>query len=554
MMANPFDQFDSPSANPFDQFDVEEGAKPKAAPLSRMDRFLKGMRDPIDAGAQLLTNMLPSGVVNAGNRLNNAIADATGLVARVPEGGVDQMVRQAEREYQARRAAGGESGLDAYRLGGNIFNPANLAVAARLPQAATLAGRIGVGALGGAASGAMAPVAEGDFWSEKGKQVAIGGAAGGALPVVTGGIARVVSPAASRNPNLQMLRQEGVTPTIGQTLGPTASKVEERLQSLPIMGDMISKARQGANVSFERATINRALKPIKQELPQGLSGRDAVVYTENALKDQYDTILNNIGAIVPDSQFNNGVQNLQKMVNRLVVPKAEKAKFNAALADVQQSIDQNGVITSEAYKLLESSLGTDARKLASSQNVYEGKIAPAVQQLRAELQDMLKRQAGQQADELKAVNSGWANFKRVQRAASSLGAEDGNFTPAQFQNAVRALDKSKDKGAFARGSALGQDIGDAGRTVLGNRVPNSGTPERMWLNLGALGSGAISPAIPVGLLGGGALYTPLAQRALVGSVASRPAAAQPTADLLRALSPLTLGASGQLGLGLLGEN
>jgi len=530
-----------------DLFDQQTAAKP----LSRTDRLLKGIRDPIDAGAQLLTNILPSGFVKAGNRLNNAIADATGLVARLPDGGVDQQVREAELDYQARRMAGGESGLDAYRIAGNVISPANLAVASRLPQAATLAGRIGVGALGGAASGALTPVSEGDFASEKFKQIAAGGAVGGALPVVTGGVARVVSPNASRNANLQKLRQEGVQPTIGQALGPTASRVEERLQSLPLVGDVIGKARQRANQGFESATINRALKPIGQELPAGLSGRDAVIYTENALKDQYDTVLANIGAIIPDQKFGDGIKNLQGIVNKLVVPKAEKAKFNAALADVQQSIDENGVITSEAYKLLESSLGSDARKLASSQNVYEGKIAPAVQQLRAELQDMLNRQAGQEAKNLKAVNEGWANFKRVQRAASSLGAEEGNFTPAQFQNAVRALDKSKDKGAFARGSALGQDIGDAGRAVLGNRVPNSGTPERLLLNLGALGSGAINPAIPVGLAAGAGLYLSPVQRALVSSVASRPQSAQAAADALRNATPLLGGGAGQFGLGLL---
>lgn len=524
---------------------------PAAKPLSRTERFLKGIRDPIDAGAQLLTNILPESVVSAGNRLNNAIADATGLVARLPEGGVNQQVMQAEQEYQARRAAGGEGGLDAYRIAGNVINPANLAIASRLPQAASLAGRIGVGALGGAASGGLTPVTDGDFTTEKLKQIAAGGAVGGALPVVTGALGRVISPKASQNQSLQMLRREGVQPTIGQALGPTASRVEERLQSLPILGDTIGKARQRANQSFEAATINRALKPIGQALPEGISGREAVIYTENALKDQYDTVLGNIGAIMPDQQFNTGVQKLQTMVNKLVVPKAEKAKFNAALADVQQSIDENGVITSEAYKLLESSLGADARKLAGSQNVYEGKIAPAVKQLRAELQDMLNRQAGQEAQNLKAVNEGWANFKRVQRAASALGAEEGNFTPAQFQNAVRALDKSKDKGAFARGSALGQDIGDAGRSVLGSRVPNSGTADRLLLNLGALGSGAINPAIPAALIGGAGLYLSPAQRALVASVASRPQSAQATAQALRNATPLLGGAAGQFGLGLL---
>ncbi|QGZ42720.1 hypothetical protein IP92_05747 [Pseudoduganella flava] len=542
-------------------------ARPAAAPLSRIDKVLKGVRDPIDAGAQLLTHILPEGVVNAGNRLNNYIADKTGLVARIPEGGVsdlvqggsgvggvDRMIADAEKAYQARRAAAGESGFDGYRTIGNMVSPANLAVASRLPAAATLAGRIGVGALGGGVSGALTPVAGGDFVDEKVKQIGAGALVGGAIPAITGGLARMVSPNASKNANLQLLRREGVQPTIGQALGGRANAVEEKLMSLPVVGDMVSKARGAANDQFQRAAINRALKPIGAELPEGMSGRDAVTFTENALKERYDDVLNKIGAIPADGKFTSNVAALRDKVNKMLIPADEKAKFQGALSDVLETFDEHGYMTSDAYKTLESALGADARKLAGSQSIYEGKLAPAVKQLQAELRDMLKRQAGEYADDLKASNTGWANFKRVQNAASKLGADDGNFTPAQFQNAVRALDKSKDKGAFARGSALGQDLGDAGKSVLGNKVPNSGTTDRALLNLGLLGgTAAVSPAAAMGALGGAAMYTSPAQRALVAAVSARPASAQQAAELLRKTAPYTLGASGQLGLGLLNQ-
>lgn len=523
------------------------------APLTRTDKLAKGMRDPIDGGAQLLTKILPQGVVDAGNSVNNWLADKTGLVARVPEGGVDQMTREAEAKYQAQRAAGGESGFDGYRTIGNVLSPANLAIAARAPAAATLAGRIGVGALTGGASGALAPVGSGDFWSEKLKQAGIGAALGGAIPAIAGGAARVISPNASRNPNLQLLKDEGVQPTIGQTLGGFANRVEEKAQSIPILGDMISHARRTANSQFETAAHNRALAPIGDALPDGVVGRDAVNYTEGALKSAYDSVLGRIGAIKIDPTFTDNVANLQKMVGGMLMPKAEKAKFAAAMSDVRQSIEQNGVLTSDSYKALESSLGTDARKLGASTNIYEGKLAPAVKQLQGELRDMLGRQAGPEADNLAAVNAGWANFKRVQNAAGKVGAEDGQFTPAQFQNAVRAMDKSKDKGAFARGSALGQDLSDAGKSVLGLKVPNSGSADRLLMGGGALGSYLINPAIPASLLGGAALYTQPAQRLLGAAATARPGFSQPAADALRRAGPMLVPGGAQFGLGLLNQ-
>jgi hypothetical protein len=519
---------------------------------SRLEKIGHGMMDPISGGAQLLTNLLPANVVQAGNRLNNWLADKTGLVARLPEGGVDQMTRDAEREYAARRAAAGESGFDAYRMLGNVASPANLALAARIPAAATLAGRVGVGALGGSASGALAPVADGDYWSEKGKQAAVGALAGGALPAVVGGLARVVSPSASRNPSLQLLRNEGVQPTIGQTLGGAANKIEERMQSVPIMGDMISRARSNANAQFQGAAFNRALAPIGQTLPEGVAGRDAVTFTENALKQSYDDVLNQIGAIPKDQPFTANIANLQSMVNRDVLSKAAKQKFKMVLNDVNSAFDNNGILTSDGFKRVESSLGSDARKLAGSQDIYDGRLAPAVKQLQDELRSLLQRQAGQSADDLAAVNTGWANFKRVQNAASKIGAEDGQFTPAQFQNAVRALDKSRDKGAFARGTALGQDLSDAGKAVLGSKVPNSGTADRL-MTAGALGSYFVNPAIPLGLLGGAGLYLSPAQRALVAAASARPALAQPAADALRKASPMLVPGAAQFGLQMLNQ-
>jgi hypothetical protein len=362
-------------------------------------------------------------------------------------------------------------------------------------------------------------------------------------------VARLVSPNASKNANLQLLKDEGVQPTIGQALGGTANRVEEKLQSVPVVGDMIGKARGRANSQFQTAAFNRALAPIGQTLPEGVAGRDAVVYTENALKQSYDDVLGRIGAVPTDETFANNVANLQQMVQRDVLSKGAKQKFKMVLNDVQSALDENGVLTSDAYKRVESSLGSDARKLAGSQDIYDGRLAPAVKQLQAELRDLLQRQAGQNADDLQAVNSAWANFKRVQNAASKVGAEDGQFTPAQFQNAVRTLDKSKDKGAFARGSALGQDLGDAGKSVLGSKVPDSGTPGRTLLSLGALGSSyLVNPQLAAGVLGGAAMYTSPLQRALVGAASSRPALAQPTADLLRKSAPYLVPAGTQLGL------
>ncbi len=527
---------------------------PAAPTLSRTDKYIRGLRDPIDGGAQLLTNMLPDGLVSGVNKANNWLADKTGVVARIPEGGVDQMVRDSQAKYEAQRKAQGEEGFDGYRMLGNVVNPANMALASRVPAAASLTGRMAIGAASGAGFGALTPVGgTGDFVDEKMKQVGVGAVGGAVLPAITGALGRIVSPLASKNASLKLLRDEGVQPTIGQALGGAANRMEEKLTSIPGMGDMIIKARNGAQEQFQGAAFNRALKPVGEKLPAGLTGRDALVHTENVLKAKYDDVLTKIGAIRPDAQFNSKVAELTELVNKMPDNGNVKAKFAQSISEVANSIDRRGYMTSDAFKTLESSLGKDAKKLFGSQDTWDGKVAPAVKQLQEELREMLKRQAGSHADDLRSANAGWANFKRVQGATGKIGAEDGNFNATQFLNSVRGLDKSKDKGAFARGSALGQDLGDAGKTILRDRVPDSGTPGRLMLAAAAGGSATFSPVPLMGIAAGAAAYTSPAQRALVASVANRPQGAETVAEFLRRTSPYLSGAISPIAGGLLGN-
>lgn len=543
----PVARFEMPDGR-IGRFEVPEGTTPEqaqemiqqeliaqtqsdpATPAPASERFVSGLADPIHGGAQLLTQILPKGVVDAGNRFNNFIADKTGLVARLPEGGVDQQVRERAANYVA------PEGIDWARLGGNILSPANLAVASKIPAIANLGGRVAAGVGMGAGISGLAPVESGDYWDTKKKQMAIGGAAGGVFPLVTGGVSRMVSPKASLNPDVKLLRKEGVTPTFGQTLGGAWNRAEEKLASVPLVGDMVSRARNNANNQFERAAFNRVLAPINQKLPNGLSGNNAVAHVETTLANNYDDVLNRIGAVKVDSQFNSKVRNLQNMVAKTNMPADKKMELNAIIDSINQSANKQGFMTSESYKTLESLLSTQSRNLGGSKNIFDNKLAPAVRQVKEELSEMLQRQAGPLAKELKQTNQAWAMFKRVQDASSKVGTDKGSFTPSQLNSSVRNLDKTKNKAAFARGNALMQDMSGAGKSVLGDRVPNSGTADRALM----AGAGILSylnPQVGIPLLAGSMAYTGPVQKSLNYLAASRPQFAQPAASAIKQSYP-----------------
>lgn len=146
-------------------------------------RIVQGLRDPIDAAAQLLPRA-GQFVTSAGGLAPNAVSQWFGKEAQ----SVDTGIRENEQAYEAARKATGQEGVDVARLGGNVLSPANLAVATRLPAATTAIGRVGAGLVGGATGGALTPVTNQDtsFASQKTGQTALGGVAGGALGPVVG--------------------------------------------------------------------------------------------------------------------------------------------------------------------------------------------------------------------------------------------------------------------------------------------------------------------------------------------------------------------------------
>lgn len=524
----------------------DEPSKPKTEPMSKMDKVLMGAKDPISGGAQLLTSVLPEGVVKAGDAFNNWLADKTGLVAKIPSGGVDALVRRQEAEYQAKRADAGESGFDGYRTIGNVVSPANLAVASKLP-AAVGAGKAVIGAAGGAASALLNPVTEGDYWTEKGKQAGVGGAFGAATPMVTGAISRIISPKASTNANLNLLKSEGVKPTIGQTLGGFANRAEEAGMSLPFVGDAISSARNRAKDQFNQAAINRATKPIGEKV-QG-SGTQAVQEAGDLIGAAYDKAKNSLGGFKIDPQANTELSQL-----RMLATSGLQGRERSTVSNYFNDYLQRPSLTAESFKELDSKLTSDIAKFGGG-DAYQQKVADALKEVQRIVTDNAKRANPKAADALAKADEAWANLVRVEGASIGAKGTEGVFTPGQLLTAVRGADKSVRDRSTARGTALMQDLATAGQSVLGNKLPNSGTADRMIYGGGLLGLGAGGMAnLPLTAAGVGAgltAYTPQMQALLRGLVSSRPQGAKSVADAFEQSAPFLIPGGAQMGLSLL---
>lgn len=516
---------------------------------SKLSRLAQGAKDPFNAGAQLLTHILPQGVVDAGNKANNWLADKTSLVAKVPEGGIDQMVAENESQYQADKQAAGVKGFDWMRLLGNVASPANLAVASRVPQAASVLGRIGAGAGAGAIGGALSPVTEGNFATEKAKQVGIGAAGGALMSGIGEGVSRIVKP--NVRPGVQELLDEGITPTPGQILGGVAQTAEDKMSSVPILGDAITSARKKGVNELNTAVYKRVLDPIGGKVPKDV-GREAVANVADQISGAYDNLLPKV-TFKADAKFSQDIAKLQQMAASL--PDDQANRFEKVLREtVIKKFGPKGTMDGTALKGLESELGELATGLRRDALYDNRQLGNAIGEIQTALRENLIRTNPAQAGELKAINKAFANFARLREAAGRIGAEEGEFTAPQLQSAVRALDKSKGKGAFAKGQALLQDLSDPAKAILPEKYPNSGTAGRAMaglLTMGAAGGGAaVAPAVGLPVVGAGLLstlpYLPGGRQAIAAILARRPEAAQKVADVIRKAGPLLAPAGASL--------
>ena len=519
-----------------------EAVQPKGDPSKGgfLDGVVMGIRDPLDAGAQMLYRAVDGTAFGRNiNALNNWIADKTGLVGRVEsKEDLDNMINAVNQEYEAGRKVAGRDGIDFARFGGNIVSsiPMMATGAGTAGAGAGLAARVGLGAVTGAGYGTMQPVIgvdkQANFLEEKGKQAVLGGLLGGATPMVAGAIGRVLSPKASRAGSAaRSLLDEGVELTPGQILGGVARRVEDKLMSAPVLGDAIYSARERGQQSLNKAVYNRVLAPIGKKTDK--LGREAVDDIKFKIKEAYGDVLNKV-KFRADNQFNQELAELKHMVQDL--PAREARAFKKALArGIENPLAKANFVDGITFKRMESQIGEKAKDFLKANDEYQNEVGRALNEVQNSLRSALERANPKYAQELQKINQAFALQARLQGAASHTGTDSGVFTPSQLLSAVRAGDSTVRKNAFARGRAMMQDLAENARNLMQSKVPNSGTIDRLLWNGGTLYASTLNPAVPISLGVGSVAYLPGVNKAVTKLLTTRPDVMHNVATRLDAL-------------------
>jgi hypothetical protein len=435
-------------------------------------------------------------------------------------------------------------------IGGNIAATAPLSALAPAAATATALGRVGTGAALGAASGAMTPSdpnSQESYWDQKLGQTGTGAAFGAGGAALANALGKVISGAGGTAQ--KTLADAGVTMTPGQAMGGGFARTEEKLTSVPILGDMIKNAQQRSVQSFNKAVYNDVLAPIGKTYdgPVGHAGLEAV---GQKISDAYDNTLSGMTFRATDPAFQRDISNLSGLAQGL--PQSQQQTFmNILKTQIIGKLSPQGTMDGQTLQGAQSELRRLVRGYSKDPSFDNQQLGAAVGEIKNAVDASLSRyNPPNLVQNLQNANLAFAKSVRIETAGASKGAMNngGIFTADQLQSAVRGADSSIRKRGVAYGNALMQDLSSAGQSVLGSKYPDSGTPGRAALMgiLGALGGGGATaagfggPTLAAGAAAGLAAlpYTGLGQRATQALLMSRPSFAQPVGQFVgKSVSP-----------------
>jgi hypothetical protein len=412
-----------------------------------------------------------------------------------------------------------------------------VAVAAPISRGAGIFTDMLIGTGMGALQGAGA-ASEGDT----GEAALMGGLFGAGGAGVLSGAGRLLAPAV--RPEAAALRQEGVPLTPGSAFGGRIQQIEQSAESLPIAGRIITGAREKQFEKFNEAAYNRVLKNIdpKLKVPKGLQGRDAYNFVEKSITDQYNNVVPNL-RVAYTNKVQSGFDAIKNRYGKGKLSAADKDQLDAMIDSYANDLRNRQIITGQSVQAIKQELRENAAAYSSgtgSQKI----LGNAMKDLEGFYMNVLRNQNPTYASELKKADSAFRDFVRVQTAMAKTRGDEGVFTPAQLESAVRQTDKSARKGQFARGAAPMQDFSGTATSVLGTKVPDSGTAGR-GMTAAALTGGLsfVNPKMAALSAIGSFPYFNLGEKLLF---APRPAAFSEAVQRARSASPFAV--PGLLGL------
>ena len=316
------------------------------------------------------------------------------------------------------------------------------------------------------------------------------------------------------------LVDQGIQPTIGQAVGGFVNTAEQKLKSLPLVGDVIRNARGRAVNEFNEKAIQTAVPGAKG------FGDEALTSARETLGKRYDDILDNLPNITVDKT--SILQATRNAVDDPALALSDSSKKFVRDYVNNNLLARSGQIDGQVAKKIESDFAKAVARKATG-DAEDRAIADAMrnvqQQWRQSLTQTAEAISPGSGTALREADASWRAFIPVDRAGAYRGNQNiaandipGKFTPNALRRSIEASDQSQFNNvtrALRGGNSPFEKLNTLtrqGERVLGDSVPDSGTAGRLMMGLGALGAGSAAGIDPAEMGMGALLAAPLYSR------------------------------------------
>lgn len=430
---------------------------------------------------------------------------------------------------------------------GGALNP----ISQVLPVPTSLAGAIGQGAGLGGAYGAGGSIGTAQNSGDIAKQTILGAGAGGLAGSAAYGLGKILS-GATMTPAAKLLSDEGVPLTTGESLGGAPQTVEDATTHIPLLGNAIKARQFDAMSGFNQAAYNRALEPLGIEY-SGPTGNKGISNVAEMIGNAYDKAYEGASVLKSPELLNSIDTATDEASNLLPQPKVDQIQANINRL-VTGKFDENGLLNSDDLQTAKNFFAEQSRTSPTA-SLEDRATASAYGNVLGALKQGLAQTDPDRGAMLNAADQAYAKFLPIQQAAATnnAGKRAGIFTADQLGNALRSMDQSAHRAAFARGTMGMQDLVQAGQQVLPTTVPDSGSAVRglveaaPWLLAGHALAPGTALAAAGGLGAGTAMYSPWGQKLANALLFGAPASRSVIGQIPQLMAPGAIAAASQIG-------
>lgn len=258
----------------------------------------------------------------------------------------------------------------------------------------------------------------------------------------------------------KVLEQNGIPLDKSQATGSTTlQRVRSAVTDHPITAGTQQAFTQDQQKAFNRAVLRQI----------GVDSDEATQDVMLQAKKGISKVFNQIGqdGAKFDDQLQTAISNIVDNAEA-TVPKSELTPLNRNIDDLLNAVDDSGNINGDVFVRIRSRLGELARR--------PGGLGQRAQDLEGALMDALERSNPGQKQVLSDARDQWRTLRIIQSAIGK-GA-DRDISPLKLSNAI-ATKAQQAMSVYGQGG--NQDLvklAQAARTILPEKLPNSGTVPR----------------------------------------------------------------------------